>query len=312
LKMHAYGHVPSRRLGRSLGVSPIPPKTCSYNCIYCQLGRTHRQQISRESFYPGEEILNDVQKVIDTSKTDYITFAGDGEPALCKDIGWLIHQCKKNWQIPVAVITNASLLFMKDVRQDLNESDVVLSKLDAGSEDVFRKLNRPHNSIGFKDMLKGYIDFRQEYPGKIWLEVMLVAGLNDSDASLIDIKKAIERIKPDKIYISVPTRPPAEPWVMPPAPERIIRAHEIIGTASDLTQYESGEFGVFPDVRTTILEICSRHPLREEQARVIEKKFSEVGCIDEMLLKNILVRVEYRNIAYLLPAGFVRGTHTGA
>ncbi|MBU4223490.1 MAG: hypothetical protein KKA10_18030 [Euryarchaeota archaeon] len=178
--MHAYGPVPSRRLGRSLGVSPIPLKTCSYNCIYCQLGRTHRHQINRESFYPRKEILNDVQKVI-------------------------------------------------------------------------------------------------------------------------------ERIKPDKIHISVPTRPPAEPWVSPPAPERIIRAHEIIGTASDLTQYESGEFGVFPDARTSIMDICSRHPLREEQARVIEKKFSEAGCIDEMLLKNILVRVEYRNISYLLPAGFVRG-----
>jgi wyosine [tRNA(Phe)-imidazoG37] synthetase (radical SAM superfamily) len=125
------------------------------------------------------------------------------------------------------------------------------------------------------------------------------------------IKKAIERIKPDKIYISVPTRPPAEPWVMPPDPERIIRAHEIIGTALDLTQYESGEFGVFPDARTAILEICSRHPLREEQARVIEKKFSKNAIIDEMLSKNILVRVEYRNISYLLPAGFVRGTHTG-
>ncbi|MDP2840937.1 MAG: radical SAM protein [Candidatus Methanoperedens sp.] len=288
-------------------MSPIPLKTCSYNCIYCQLGRTHRQQISRESFYPREDILKDVQKVIDTSKTDYITFAGDGEPALCKDLGWLIRQCKKNWQIPVAVITNASLLFMKDVRQDLKESDVVLSKLDAGSEDVFRKLNRPDNSIGFEEMLEGQVDFRLEYSGKIWLEVMLVAGLNDSDISLMDIRKAIELIKPDKVYISVPIRPPAEPWVSPPVPERIIRAHEIIGTALDLTQYESGEFGVLPDVRSTILEICSRHPLREEQARAIEKKFSKNAIIDEMLLKNILVRVEYRNISYLLPAGFVRG-----
>jgi wyosine [tRNA(Phe)-imidazoG37] synthetase (radical SAM superfamily) len=307
--MHAYGPVPSRRLGRSLGVSPIPLKTCSYNCIYCQLGRTKRQQVSRESFYPREEILKDIGKVIDASKTDYITFAGDGEPALCKDLGWLISQCKKNWQIPVAVITNASLFFMKDARQDLKESDAELSKLDAGSEEVFRRLNRPHNSIGFEYMLEGYVNFRQEYSGKIWLEVMLVKGSNDSDIELMDIKKAIERIKPDKIYISVPTRPPAESWVSPSEPERMIRANEIIGPALDLIDYESGEFGLggFTDARTSIMEICSRHPLREEQARVIEKKFSETGCIDEMLLKNILVRVEYRNISYLLPAGFVRG-----
>jgi len=308
--MYAYGPVPSRRLGRSLGVSPIPHKTCSYNCIYCQLGQTGKLQVKRESFYPKEDILSDIEKVMNPANVDYITFVGDGEPTLCKDLGWLIKSCKNKWQIPVAVITNGSLFFMEDVRQDLKSSDVVLPTLDAGSEDVYRTLNRPHGSIGFEEMLQGQVDFRKEYPGKIWLEVMLVKGVNDSDGSLMEIKDAIEQVKPDRIYISVPIRPPAKPGVRPPEPERIMRAHEILGTSLDLTDRESGEFGLdnFPDLRTTIIEICSRHPLREEQARDIEGRFSRQGSIDTMLSDGSLVRVEYQNVSYLLPANFIRKT----
>jgi wyosine [tRNA(Phe)-imidazoG37] synthetase (radical SAM superfamily) len=306
--MYAYGPVPSRRLGRSLGVSPIPHKTCSYNCIYCQLGQTGKLSMKRESFYPKEDILSDIKKVIDPANVDYITFVGDGEPTLCKDLGWLIKSCKQKWQIPVAVVTNGSLFFMEDVRQDLKSSDVVLPTLDAGSEEVYRTLNRPHGSIGFEEMLQGQIDFRKEYPGKIWLEVMLVKGVNDSDESLMEIKDAIEQVKPDRIYISVPIRPPAKPGVRPPEPGRIIRAHEILNTTLDLTDYESGNFGLdnFPDLRTTIIEICSRHPLREEQARDIDKRFTGTESIDTMLSDGSLVRVEYQNVSYLLPANFTR------
>jgi len=306
--MYAYGPVPSRRLGRSLGVSPIPHKTCSYNCIYCQLGQTNKLQVKRESFYPKEDILSDIEKVMNPANVDYITFVGDGEPTLCKDLGWLIKSCKQQWQIPVAVITNGSLFFMEDVRQDLKSSDVVLPTLDAGSEEVYRTLNRPHGSIGFEEMLQGQVDFRKEYPGKIWLEVMLVEGVNDSDESLLEIKDAIEQVKPDRIYISVPIRPPAKPGVRPPEPERIMRAHEILGTSLDLTDRESGEFGLdnFPDLRTTIIEICSRHPLREEQARDIEGRFPGAESIDTMLSDGSLGRVEYQNVSYLLPANFIR------
>ncbi len=306
--MYAYGPVPSRRLGRSLGVSPIPHKTCSYNCIYCQLGQTGKLQVKRESFYPKEDILSDIGKVMNFANADHITFVGDGEPTLCKDLGWLIKSCKNKWQIPVAVITNGSLFFMEDVRQDLKSSDVVLPTLDAGSEEVYRTLNRPHGSIGFEEMLQGQVDFRKEYPGKIWLEVMLVKGVNDSDGSLLEIKDAIEQVKPDRIYISVPIRPPAKPGVRPPEPERIIRAHEILGTALDLTDRESGEFGLdnFTDLRTTIIEICSRHPLREEQARDIEGRFPGAESIDTMLSDGSLGRVEYQNVSYLLPSNFIR------
>jgi wyosine [tRNA(Phe)-imidazoG37] synthetase (radical SAM superfamily) len=308
--MYTYGPVPSRRLGRSLGVSPIPLKTCSYNCIYCQLGRTDKVQARRENFYPKEDILSDIEKHVKSANIDYITFVGDGEPTLYKDLGWLISQCKNKWQIPVAVITNGSLFFMTDVRHDLKSSDVVLPSLDAGNEEVFRKLNRSQGSIGFEKMLRGQVDFREEYSGEIWLEVMLVEGINDSDKSLMDIKNAIEQVKPERIYISVPTRPPAEVWVRPPRPDRIIRAHEVLGNTRDLTDHESGEFGIdidnFPDARTAIIEICSRHPLREEQARGIETRFPGAGSIDTMLQDGSLERVEYQNRSYFLPPKFLR------
>jgi len=301
--MFVYGPVPSRRLGRSLGVSPIPSKTCSYNCVYCQLGRTNRVQVKRESFYPRDKILAEIEELIGKgNKIDYITFVGDGEPTLCKDLGWLIAQCKQQWQISVAVITNGSLLFIEEVRQDLMKSDVVLPSLDAGNDEIFRKINRPHHGIKFNTMLDGLVEFRHQYQGMIWLEVMLVDGVNDSDRSLMDIRNGIERIQPDRVYVSAPIRPPAESWVMAPGPERIIHAHDILGTDRELTDYESGEFGLgnFTDAQSAILEICSRHPLREEQAREIENRFSKAGCVDELIDKGVLDRVQYRNVWYLL------------
>ena len=227
--MYTYGPVPSRRLGRSLGVSPIPPKTCSYSCVYCQLGRTKHLQIERRSFYAKEDILSEIIKRAEVSKLDYITFAGDGEPTLCKDLGWLINQTKSKLHLPVAVITNGSLLFLKDVRRDLKEADVVLPTFDAGSEKTFRHINRPHGDIGFNTMLGGLIDFRIEFSGQIWLEIMLVKGLNDSEEELWKIGKIVDLIKSDIVYVVTPIRPPAELWVEPALPETILKAQQILG-----------------------------------------------------------------------------------
>jgi len=301
--LFAYGPIPSRRLGRSVGVSPIPPKTCSYSCVYCQLGRTNHLQVKRESFYPKEEILNDIRKVIENAPADYITFVGDGEPTLCKDLGWLIHETKKEFSLPIAVITNSSLFYREDVRTDLKESDVILPTLDAGTYEVFKKINRPHKSITFDKMLQGLIDFRREYPGKIWLEVMLVKDLNDTKETLSRTKIALDRIRPDRVYIAAPIRPPAESWVEPSTPDRILLAQKILGESWDITSRESGKFGVseFSNVREAIHEICSRHPLREEQAMEIERKFSQEGTIEQMIRNSELVKIEYQNETYLLP-----------
>ena len=305
--MFAYGPVPSRRLGMSIGVSPIPPKTCSYSCVYCQLGRTTTLQVKRESFFPKEQIFADIDKVVEKSDADYIPFVGDGEPTLCKDLGWLIDESKKVFGLPVAVITNGSLLYLEDVRNDLMSSDVVLPTLDAGSEEVFNRINRPYGKVTFSKMLQGLVDFRAEYEGKIWVEVMLVKSVNDDDNSLKDIKNAVDSVNPDRVYIVVPIRPPAESWVEPASPERIISAQGILGESLDITGREIGEFGVgeFSDAGEAIYELCSRHPLREEQALVIEQKFDQKGTVNKMINTSKLVKIKYQGENYILPKKFI-------
>ena len=307
--MYTYGPVPSRRLGRSLGVSPIPPKTCSYSCVYCQLGRTNRKQIRREGFYPKEDILAEIAQLMEVSSPDYITFVGDGEPTLCKDLGWLIGQCKEKWTIPVAVITNGSLLFLEDVRHDLKKADVVLPTLDAGNEKTFKTINKPHGHIKYDAMLQGLVDFRSGYSGQIWLEVMLVKGLNDTEDELLNIRQAVDMIQPDRVYVVIPIRPPAESWVKPPDPVTILKAQQILGEAIPLTGLESGRFGLqeFSDARQAIMGIASRHPLRREQAADIEKTFSAPETVKQMLKVKELVEVEYNGNKYLLPGYFIRG-----
>jgi wyosine [tRNA(Phe)-imidazoG37] synthetase (radical SAM superfamily) len=302
---YAYGPVPSRRLGRSIGVSPIPPKVCSYSCVYCQLGRTNHLQATRESFFPREAILSETLALMRKSDYDFVTFAGDGEPTLCKDLGWLIGELKKEGA-KVAVITNGSLLWMPEVREALAGADVVLPTLDAGDGEIFKKVNRPYGSIVYDKMLQGLIDFREGYHGQIWLEAMLVDGINDGDEELKKIKRAIDVVRPDRVYINVPIRPPAESWARIPKPERLIRAEQILGSDEAFTSRESGEFGIggFESAREAIIELCSRHPLREEQARKIEKEFKE-KALDE-LLKSELTRVNYNNESYLLLKRFLR------
>lgn len=306
--MFVYGPVPSRRLGRSLGVSPIPAKTCSYNCVYCQLGRTGHRQTTRASFYPREDILREIVAARQTDAVDYITFVGDGEPTLCRDLGWLIRQTKAALNLPVAVITNGSLLAREDVRSDLAAADVVMPSLDAGTEPTFRVINRPHDDIAFETMVEGQLKFRQEYAGQIWMEVMLVHGVNDDDRNLRRIQQSLAPLKPDRVYIMSPIRPPAESWVLPPPATTIINAQHIIGGAIPLPHRESGEFATehFADARQAILEIGSRHPLRHTQSLEIEMAFNVPGTVEQMLAGKELIVVQYRNEQYLLSRHFVR------
>lgn len=306
--MYVYGPVPSRRLGYSLGVSPIPAKTCSYTCVYCQLGRTTALETDRKSYFPRQDILDEIISMARSSNPEIVTFVGDGEPTLCKDLGWLISQAKQNLDLPVAVITNGSLLYMPDVRQDLLEADVILPTLDAGDQVTFKKINRPHHDIDFDTMLQGLIDFRKGYSGKIWLEVMLVKGMNDSEIELLKIKKAADQIEPDRIYVVVPIRPPAEDWVEPPDAETILMAQRIFQKSIPLSEREAGDFGLeeFTDARQAIIEIGSRHPLRKSQAQEIEKRLSRPGTVERMIAAGEMDEKEYKGEIYLLPAHFKR------
>jgi wyosine [tRNA(Phe)-imidazoG37] synthetase (radical SAM superfamily) len=206
---HIFGPVPSRRLGRSLGIDLVPHKTCTYDCLYCQVGRTTQKTTARKSWIPVDEIIAELRTKL-SANPDYITLSGSGEPTLYSDCGLLIEKIKQITNIPVAVITNGSLLFMPEVRKNLKKADVVMPTLVAGDEETFKKINRPASQISFDKMLQGLIDFRKEFTGKYWLEVFLMAGLNDSDEQIDKIAACIEKIKPNKVQLNTVTRPPVE------------------------------------------------------------------------------------------------------
>ena len=294
-----YGPVPSRRLGRSLGVNPIPLKTCNYSCVYCQLGRTQHLINERKEFFPREEILEEILFSVDLNrgKIDFITFVGEGEPTLNKNLGWLIRETKKA-EIPVAVITNGALLSRDDVREDLSHANVVLPSLDTVFEDTFKVLNRPHRDLKIEKIIGGMVKFRQIFRGQIWLEIMLVKGINDSVTELEGLSSALKMIRPDRVYINIPIRPPAEPWVEPPDDEAIVRAHAILGDVIPIVNQEVGEFGIegFEDPIEAIKFICRRHPMREDEIlETLEKKF---GGIDKKFLQNLVDRGILRKISY--------------
>jgi len=306
-----YGPVPSRRLGRSLGVNPIPLKTCNYSCVYCQLGRTMQMTNQRRDFFPPEEILNEIKGVIEVKsgrgEIDFVTFIGEGEPTLCKSIGWLIRETKEIADMPIAVDTNGSLLYREDVRNDLSQADVVMPSLDAGTAETFRRINRPHRGIDFKKVIEGMEKFRQEYDGGIWLEVMLIKGINDSEKELEAIKSRLEKIEPNRIYINVPIRPPAESWAIPPDKETIALAYTILGDGKvvDIAAEETGEFSIegFTNPEDAILAIIRRHPMREEQVIETLKKF-EVGDVHDDLKRleesGKIKKVKYREKVFWL------------
>ncbi|MHA1308708.1 MAG: radical SAM protein [Candidatus Heimdallarchaeota archaeon] len=265
---YLFGPVPSRRLGKSLGVSPIPPKTCNYSCVYCQIGRTTHFSNTREDFFPKEDILEEIRDFIQSSSDfDYITFVGEGEPTLCKSLGWLIRSTKELTDKPVAVITNGALLYDQETRNDLLAADVLLPTLDATTQELFKKINRPKKELSISKIIQGMKDFRSEFQGQIWMEVMLVKGLNDSPETISKIKAVLDDLGCDRVYVNVPIRPPAENWVEIPDNDRVL---EICSTlnANNIAHYESDQgfqLSANDDKEDQILKITTRHPLRETQ-----------------------------------------------
>jgi len=211
-KKYFYGPVPSRRLGRSYGVDIVPFKVCTLDCIYCQLGKTTEKTIKRRDYGPIEPILAELRETLaEGLEADFITIAGSGEPTLNSRLGELINGIKKITDIPVAVLTNGTLLYKKDVRTDCAKADVVMPSLDAGNEQTFQKVNRPHKDISIEDLISGLCAFRDEFVGRIWLEVFFVEGLNTDAEQIAKISDAIERIRPDKVQLNTAVRPTAEP-----------------------------------------------------------------------------------------------------
>ena len=268
---YIYGPVPSRRLGSSLGIDPVPMKTCNWNCVYCQLGRTSRLVRQRRPYVPATELLGELEERLTAHRRgeiDWVTIVGSGEPTLNSEIGPLIEGVKRLTTIPVAVITNGSLLSDEEVRRELRPADAVLPTLDAGNEELFRRINRPLRALTLERHLEGLRAFRREYNGFLWVEVMLVSGMNDGEEELLEIAKELRRIRPDRVDLSEPERPPVEPWVSPATHEGKLRALAILGEVARVLpptpqryDFSSGS------MEEAIADVIERHPLPDEELR---------------------------------------------
>jgi wyosine [tRNA(Phe)-imidazoG37] synthetase (radical SAM superfamily) len=270
--MIAFGPVPSRRLGRSLGVNNIPPKVCTYSCIYCQLGRTLKMQMDRRAFYEPERIVSTVRdKVARTREAgesiDYLTFVPDGEPTLDVHLGREI-ELLQPLGLPIAVISNASLIWQQDVREALMGTDWVSLKVDAVEEESWRRIDRPHGSLELTPILEAALAFARDYRGELVTETMLVTGVNDGERQLRALSAFLARLQPEHAYLSVPTRPPAEPWAQAPDEQVVNRAYHILGKEVEqveyLIGYEGNAFAFTGNVKEDLLSITAVHPMRQD------------------------------------------------
>lgn len=297
---YVFGPIPSRRLGRSLGISPLPKKTCNYSCVYCQLGRTDKMTNQRQEFYKTEDILEEFKKYLkDSDKFDIVTVVGEGEPTLCLNLGEIICGLKGLTDKPVAVITNGALLSDEKVREELSQADMVLPSLDAYNQETAALIDRPYGTIRFQDEFEGLVEFSKRYQGELWLEIMLVEGMNDDKASIAALKERICQIKYDRLYLNTPVRPPAEKGVNVVSPENMAYATKELGGIS-IEMLSSGSF--FSEVEDTyeaVKSIIGRHPMNQfeldsflESRHVEEKE----AMIEKIKQDEGIAVIDYKGI----------------
>lgn len=300
--MIAFGPVPSRRLGRSLGINNIPPKGCTYSCVYCQVGQTIKMQIGRSTFYEPDEILRDVQDKVERARRigeaiDYLTFVPDGEPTLDINLGRDI-ELLGSLGIDIAVITNASLIGREEVQEELMRADWVSLKIDSTQEKIWRRVNRPHGSLRLSSILDGALEFARSYSGELVTETMLIEGVNDNAYQVSDLADFLARLQPSSAYLAVPTRPPAEKWVHAPSEETINRAYQILSQKVDrveyLMGYEGNAFAFTGDVEQDLLSITAVHPMREEAVgEFLTRAGSDWLVVHNLIAQGQLVEPEF-------------------
>ncbi|MEM0240597.1 MAG: radical SAM protein [Candidatus Nezhaarchaeales archaeon] len=316
IELLAFGPVPSRRLGRSLGINNVLWKTCTYSCVYCQLGRTNCMFIERRAFYEPKQVLAQVEKKIKEAKLrgeriDYITFAPSGEPTLDVNLGKEI-SLLKSLGYPIAVITNASLLWRSDVREDLLDADYLSFKVDAISRGLWKCINRPHGDLELGDILDGIKDLSKTFKGSLVSETMLIDSIN-YEGELLRIANFLKSLsKLNKAYIAIPTRPPAEKWVRP-AKEAIINEAlqifvEKLGNdrVECLTSYEKNTFALTGDIERDLLSVAAAHPIRREAViELLKKANADWRVVERLLEEGKLVELEYRGTKYYVKRNLV-------
>jgi len=301
--MIAFGPIPSRRLGRSLGINNIPPKVCTYSCVYCQLGRTTKMQVERQAFYEPDLLLQEIQEKVKQARQageaiDYLSFVPDGEPTLDLNLGREI-ELLVSLGIPIAVISNASLIGREEVREALLQADWVSLKMDAVQEEVWRRVDRPHGALRLGAILDGARQFAAVYRGKLVTETMLVAGLNDGADPVTKAAEFLARLRPATAYLAIPTRPPAEKWVRPPDEETLNRAYQTLSQTVErveyLIGYEGNAFAFTGNVAQDLLSITAVHPMRQEAVDdLLARAGAEWSVVHDLVAGGQLIEVEYR------------------
>ncbi len=282
---YIFGPVPSRRLGNSLGINPIPLKTCNYSCVYCQLGKTSDLKNEIKEYFPLEEIKAELLEFFQNVRNlpDYITIVGEGEPLLYSKLGELINFIKSNFLPPVALITNGSLLYVDSVRKSVKEVDVILPTVDTVISETFKKINRPHKEIKLENVLEGLIKTREEIEGDFWAEIMLVKGLNDSEEEIKALSEYFKKLEPHRIFINIPVRPPADSWVKAPDLSAFHLVEKYIPEAEFINFSESGMIdpSAYDSLKELIVSVSRRHPISLE---LLKKSVNES---DEKIEKEI-------------------------
>jgi wyosine [tRNA(Phe)-imidazoG37] synthetase (radical SAM superfamily) len=301
--MRVFGPIPSRRLGSSLGINNIPPKVCTYSCVYCQVGKTITLQCERQAFYEPDDLAREVKEKVNEgkkrdTKIDYLSFVPDGEPTLDINLGKIIERIRP-LHIKIAVITNGSLINHKDVREDLQKADLVSLKLDAATRKHWLRTDRPHKSLDLKSILDGMLEFKAIFKGEIITETMLLKGMNDSYEGVRKIADFLKLLKPTKSYISIPTRPTALKGILPASDEALNIAYQIFTQNVDNVEYiigyEGNEFGFSGNVEEDLLGITSVHPMREEAVReYLKKAGADWHVITDLIQRGSLIELKHQ------------------
>lgn len=307
--MITFGPVPSRRLGKSLGINNIThPKTCSYECVYCQVGRTVKRSSAREDFYSPEliheKVIRHLEKLKSDGRPDFLTFVSNGEPSLDKNLGEAIRLLKKTG-IPVAVISNASLIDNESVRDDLNEADWVSVKMDAYEVETWNRINRPVEGLNLDSIFKGISHFAGRYKGKLCTESMIAEGINDNEGNFRGLAELIQKIRPMKAYLSIPTRPPSVKSVAPPKTATLNLAWQIfteMGIETEfLTGFEGTETGYTGNIYEDILNITAVHPLREDALmKLLENDSNGYQVVEALIGQRLIKSVCYGGNKYYI------------
>jgi wyosine [tRNA(Phe)-imidazoG37] synthetase (radical SAM superfamily) len=265
-KNHVFGPVPSRRIGRSLGVDLVPFKTCTYDCIYCQLGSTTHLTLERREWVPMDAVLEELERKLACSP-DYITLSGSGEPTLYARLGELIERIKAMTDVPVAVLTSGSLLWRKEVREQVALADLVLPSLDADNDCNFRFINRPHPDITFEQMFEGLVALRTEFTGQYWLEVFLLGGYTAIEANVKRLAALAKRIGPDRVQLNTVARPPTEEFAMAVPPEALEKYARFFDPPAEVIAERPSRLGHKTDKLQPgdVLEMLRRRPCTVDQ-----------------------------------------------